>query len=1212
MADNQEEVVYQYTGDVSSLRQATESALSLLNKYQAQIDRISADGGFGKSAKAAKSFQSQLSATTKQITGMQKQMKGVSDVKLFPSNQVTQQLASSLGSIQGVLGKLSSSSKLSTKEVQALTAQIRVANQSLKSNSAAVDTLVQKEIRWQQTLDTVRSKTTQFRDSLDGFRSRIAGAFDPLLNKLKALSTPFTKTTTRMQSFRDKAAESFGKVSQLANTVASAFRRVSSSESASADATSKATNAHSRLRNILNSIQSAFKKETTALDTEKKALKSKNTELTESTKRHTSLRSVLSALGRAFSSESNSVKIFNTNLKGLSSSSKLVKSALTALTSIPIAQWLTSAAKQSINYAENLNLFTVALGDSVEQGTEFVNQMANIYGMDPSNLMRYAGNFYQLADAISMPDQAAANLSLGLTKAANDISSLFNVPIEQAFNDLSSGMQGMSRAVRKYGMDIRANTLQQTALSLGITENVESMSEANRQGLRYITMMRQAANASGDFSRTIESPANQLKIFREQIAQLGRAIGDLFITPLATAIAYINGFVMALRMIISFIGSILGLVGSITGGSKGLTKTTDGIADSIGGIGSAAGGAAKKLKAMLAPFDEINTLSKPEAGGGGGGGGGGLGDLGSLDPAIMAAIEEMQVKLEDVRMKALDVRDAILEFLGFKMEGDQIIGWDASILEENLINKFPQWTKTIQAIFSQWTSIIDAFGNVLRALGEVAQAVWENVTGFIARFINDDSVSSFIEGLADSLNSFASFLSTNADSVAKFVLILGALFKGFQLFTTISTLIAPVASFISTISAALAPFATMLNWIALVIAAIAVLYQSSTSFAASFDSLLGSVLGGLGSIFTALWELLQTIWVSIQTLWAENIQPMLEAVGEALAPVVRTIEEVWNNLASIVTSVIRTIEKLWKSTLEPVLASFFDYISNIARNFKVLWSDVIGPVLENIGDGFENVWENTLKPICENIIGIIGSLIDIVLSLWNDTLAPLTNWLITVLAPIVERVLNEVWEIVEAVISNIGQSINGLLEIIQGIIDFVAGVFTGDWSRAWKGVVSIFKGIWDTLAGVLKVPLNAVIGVINVALAAISGAINSIIRAVNSISFTVPSWIPGVGGKTIGFNLKQVGTWRIPYLENGGVVTSPTLAMVGEGKYDEAVIPLGNSPQMKELVNRISEATRGRAGDEAIQVNVYIGNEQVAEYMHKADRRMQLQTNGGI
>lgn len=1188
MADNQEEVVYQYTGDVSSLRQATESALSLLDKYQAQIDRISADGGFGKSTKAAKSFQSQLNATTKQFTNMQQQMKSVSDVKLFPSAQVTQQLQGSLTSINQVFGRLASSSSLSTKEVQALAAQLRSTNASLKSNSAEVTSLVQKEQRWQQTLTNIRNKTTQFRDSLDGIKGRISSVFDPMLSKLNSISAPFTKLAAKMQSFRDKASESFGKISQLASTVASAFRRVSSSEKSAADATNKSTKAH----------------------------KEQNETLKTSTKQNSTLKSVLSSLGKAFTSEANAVKIFNNNMKGLSSTSRLLKSALSGLISIPISQWLAEAAKQSISYAENVNLFRVAMGDSLDVGTAFVDRMSEIYGMDPSNLMRYAGNFYQLSDAIEMPDAAAAKLSLSLVKATNDISSLFNVPIEKVFEDLSSGMQGMSRAVRKYGMDIRTTTLQQTALSLGITENVESMSEANRQGLRFITMMRQASNASGDFARTIESPANQLKIFKEQLAVLGRSIGNLFIGPLTVAMQYINGFIMALSAAIRFISSLFGIFGSLFGNGSSMDNAAskaDNVAKSVGGVGGAAGKAAKKLKQMLAPFDELNILQDQDAGGGGGGGGGGgLGDLGEMDPAIMAAIEEMELKLESIRMKAVEVRDAILEFLGFQVEDGTILSWDASQFEANLIDKFPQWTQTIQAVFDNWTDIVDAFGSTLEALAGIAQAVWEKVIGFLGKFINDDSVSATIADMAGNLNSFADFLRDNQDIIANFVIILGTLVGAFRGLSVISTLLGPVTTFITTCTTALAPFATLLNWVTLVVAAIVLLYQNSTVFAAAFDSLVASIGEGLVSVFAALWEMLQTIWAGIQTLWEENIQPMLVEIGEAVAPAVKTIEELWNNLADIVSGVINTISKLWTSTLEPVLAAFFDAISGIAKIFGTLWSDVIGPVIENIGDGFQRVWEDTLKPICENIIAIIGGVIEIILALWNNVLAPVVNWLVAVLAPIVERVLNAVWGIIEAVVSNIGQSINGLLEILRGIIDFVAGVFTGDWSRAWEGIVSIFQGIWDTLAGILKVPLNAVIGVINVALAAISGAINSIIRAINSISFTVPSWIPGVGGKTVGFNLRQVGSWSIPYLENGGVITSPTLAMVGEGKYDEAVIPLGNSPQMKELVNKISEATRGRSSDEPIQVNVYIGNEQVAEYMHKANRRMQLQTNGGI
>lgn len=1210
MADNQEEVVYQFTGDVSSLRQATESALGLLSKYQAQIDRISADGGFGKSTKAAKSFQSQINATTKQVTNMQKQMKGISDVRLFPSAQVTQQLQGSLISINQVFDRLASSSKLSTKEVQALTAQLRSTNASLKSNSAEVAALVQKEQKWQQTLDGVRNKTTQFRDSLDTLRGRISNVFDPMVSKLNSLSAPFTKITAKLQSFRDKASETFGKVSQLASTVASAFRRVSTAESDSADATNKSTNAHSRLRSILASIQNAFKKETSSVDKEQDALKKKNDTLKDSTRRHSSLRDILINLGRTFSSESNSVRTFNTNLKSLNSTSKLLKNALTGLISIPIAQWLAEAVKQSISYAENLNLFTVAMGDSLDVGTEFIERMSEIYGMDPSSLMRYAGNFYQLADAIDMPDESAAKLSLSLLKATNDISSLFNVPIEQVFNDLSSGMQGMSRAVRKYGMDIRTTTLQQTALSLGITENVETMSEANRQGLRFITMMRQASNASGDFARTIESPANQLKVFKEQLAVLGRSIGNLFIGPLTTAITYINGFIMALSTAISFIAAFFGIFNSLFGGgADSATDAADDVTDSVNNIGGAAGGAAKELKKMLAPFDELNVLQDQASGGGGGGGA--LSDIGTLDPAIAAEIEKMELQLENIRMKAVEVRDALLEFFGFQVEDGVILSWDASEFEANLINKFPQWTQTIQAVFDNWTDIINAFGDVLKALAGIAQAVWEKVVAFIGKFVNDDTVSAFISGLADDLNAFAGFLRSNQDAIANFVIALGAMSAAFKGFSAISTLIGPVVTFISTCASALAPFASVIGWAAAIVAVIAVLYTTSSTFAASFNALIVSIGEGLGAVFAAFWEALQVVWAGIQTLWAENILPMLTSIGDAIAPVVDTIIDLWEDLVAIIVDVFDMVEAVWSNTLQPVLAAFFDAISNLATIFGTLWSEIIGPVVAHIGDGIAALWSTTLRPIFENLIAIIGGVIEIILALWNNVLAPVVNWLSNVLAPIFVNVFNVVWDVVQNAIANISQSINGLLEILRGLIDFIAGVFTGDWGRVWQGVVGIFKGVWDTLAGIVKTVLNAVIGVINAALGAISGAINAIIRAVNTISFKAPDWVPGVGGKTLGFNLKQVGSWSIPYLASGAVVTSPTLAMVGEGKYDEAVIPLGNSPQMKELVNQIADAAKSRGSNDPIQVNVYIGNEQVAEYMYRADRRRQLQTNGG-
>lgn len=1063
MEDNQEEVVYRYTGDVSSLRQATESALGLLNKYQTQIDRISADGGFGKSTKAAKSFQSQINATTKQVTNMQKQMKGIADVRLFPSTQVTQHLKGSLISINQVFDRLASSSKLSTKEVQALIAQLRSANVGLKSNSAEVAALVQKEQKWQQTLDGVRNKTTQFRDSLDTLRGRISNVFEPMVSKLNILSTPFTKITAKLQSFRDKASETFGRVSQLASTVVSAFRRVSTAENGSADAASKSTNAHSRLRSILASIQTAFKKETTSVGKEQDALKKKNDTLQDSTRRHSSLRNILINLGRTFSSELNSVRLFNTNVKSLTGNSRLLKSALAGLISIPISQWLAEAAKQSISYAENVNLFTVAMGDSLDVGTEFIERMAEIYGMNPSSLMRYAGNFYQLADAIDMPDESAANLSLSLLKATNDISSLFNVPIEQVFNDLSSGMQGMSRAVRKYGMDIRTTTLQQTALSLGITENVDTMSEANRQGLRFITMLRQASNASGDFARTIESPANQLKVFKEQLAVLGRAIGNLFIGPLTTAITYINGFIMALSTAISYIAAFFGIFNSLfSSGAGSAMDTADGVTESVNNIGSAAGGAAKELKKMLAPFDELNILQDQTSGGGGSGSGGGaLSDIGTLDPAIAAEIEKMELQLENVRMKAVEVRDALLKFFGFQVKDGVILSWDSSEFEANLINKFPQWTSTIQAAFDNWLQIALGFQAVFSSVGTVVRKVWDKTVGRIT----DDSVANFIEEVGGNLQTLAGWIQQHADLIANLVIALGAL-----------KVLAPVVSWVSTLLQGLPNLNTLLSTIT-----------------TALNGVSGATLG----------------WVA------------------ALAAVVAMLVDQWENNEDFRDGVI----EVWEDII-----------------------DAVGPVVEQLGQ--------------------------VISSLWNDVLQPLLEWLITALGPSIADIVLATLEVVSWVIGSIAGLISSLLQVLQGIINFVTGVFTFDWRRAWDGIVDIFAGIFNAVSGVVIAVMNAVISVIN---AAITVVYNAVIGIINAIAEVVNS-IAGALGFSINLGITAQAP-RIPYIEptelglaTGGVVTSPTRALIGEGRYDEAVIPLGNSPQMRQFADSV--ASRVSSGEQ--------------------------------
>lgn len=170
--------------------------------------------------------------------------------------------------------------------------------------------------------------------------------------------------------------------------------------------------------------------------------------------------------------------------------------------------------------------------------------------------------------------------------------------------------------------------------------------------------------------------------------------------------------------------------------------------------------------------------------------------------------------------------------------------------------------------------------------------------------------------------------------------------------------------------------------------------------------------------------------------------------------------------------------------------------------------------------------------------------------------------------------------------------VNGFLKMIGGIITFIQGVFSGDWKKAWQGVKDIFWGIMGTLGSIFKIPVNAIIALINGLIIGINTAINGL----NGFKFNVPSWIPFLGGKSFSLNIPNVG--YVPYLASGAVVTGPTYAMIGEGSYNEAVIPLDNSPQFASMKNDIAQAVADALNGQEqgnTQVNIYLDDTMVGQ-----------------
>jgi len=269
------------------------------------------------------------------------------------------------------------------------------------------------------------------------------------------------------------------------------------------------------------------------------------------------------------------------------------------------------------------------------------------------------------------------------------------------------------------------------------------------------------------------------------------------------------------------------------------------------------------------------------------------------------------------------------------------------------------------------------------------------------------------------------------------------------------------------------------------------------------------------------------------------------------------------------------------------------------KKFLVATWETIKTIALFIWGELNTFWTNNQKGIMELFSAIWGFV-------WNGILKPIWDK-ISSTAKIVFEALKIYWntwgenikinfKIVWDTVTNLFMS---AVKIMTGLFQILEGVFTGNWSKLWEGAKNIFIGVWDAITGSLK-------GYINVTI----NAINSLIRGLNKINFTPPSWVPVMGGKSWGVNIPQ-----IPMLASGGVITSPTLAMVGEAGR-EAVIPLENDSFIDSFASKVGTAILGamqfgsgqsKSGDIVLQIDGTQFARIINPYQAKENQRIGIQ-----
>lgn len=411
-----------------------------------------------------------------------------------------------------------------------------------------------------------------------------------------------------------------------------------------------------------------------------------------------------------------------------------------------VSQWEDAGAESAEAYYKSFSdrakqLTSKMTGFSVkEDGTLQATGQPSL-GIDPEKLMNYQATFGQMASSMGVTAETSLKLSQALTEIGGDLASVKNLDFDKVWNDMASGLAGMSRTLDKYGVNIRNVNLQQKLYELGIQANITALNQNDKALLRAIILLDSTKYAWGDLATTINQPANQLRLIESNFQNLSRTIGNLFLPMVSKVLPYVNAMVIALQRLATWLGNLLGI---------DLSNVTSSVADSSFDFGSiadeaeAATEAVNKLQKGIRKFDELDVITTSS---GSSSGSGGL-DSGLLDDAFNKSFEEYQKAWDEafanMENKAQDLADKIEKFFApvkkiFQdlFDGDFFAaGQDTSKLVAGIFNWFADaiaavdWYKIGHNIGEflngiEWGEVFMAAGNFLETAIDAAVDLWK-------------------------------------------------------------------------------------------------------------------------------------------------------------------------------------------------------------------------------------------------------------------------------------------------------------------------------------------------------------------------------------------------------------------------------------------------------------------------------------------------------
>lgn len=881
---------------------------------------------------------------------------------------------------------------------------------------------------------------------------------------------------------------------------------------------------------------------------------------------------------------------------------KALNVAAVAITFRKIGHFIAQAVTESNKYQEDLNLFTVALSQYAAEAQNYAEKVSDVMGIDPAQWLRNQGVFNTLLTGFGDTAERAQLMSQNLTQLGYDISSFFNISIEDAMQKLQSGISGELEPLRRLGYDLSQARLEQTALNLGIKESVANMTQAEKAELRYYAIMTQVTTAQGDMARTLEAPANQLRILQAQLTQAARAIGNIFIPALNAILPYAIAVVQVIREIANALANLAGFK---------LTKVDySGVNSAAVGAGSLAdnlddaAGAAKKLKQYTAGFDELNVFA-PNTGSGSGAGAGGAGgfdfDLPTYDflgDAVQTRIGEIKKMIEDTLAEITTIVSGFMLAVGaiLVVTGVNIplgVGLMAAGAVGLAATVGLNWTAMSSELASTLALITGVVGGFLLALGAIMAFSGANLPLGIALMALGGAslVSAAVINWHNSDRHLTDALTTLTGVLAGASLAVGAMLA----FTGVAT---GLGIALMAVGAVTLVSAVALNW-------------------NSIPDALASPLSRVGLLVSGATLALGAI------LAFSGCMPLgiaLMAIGATSLVSVMALN--WNGLSDEIQNVIAIITTVVSVAFLAIGAALAFSGANIPLGLALLAAGAVTmgtAIMPNWNDLSDNVQQKI--SMITTVVGSALLAVGAILALSGVAL-PLGLGLMAAGALSLGAVATLNWDFVVNSIKKVVSVITGILSgalIVLGVLLCLSGAGVGLGLAVLAAGLSLSYAAWtlddNPITRFVRQMANSIIGLVNGVIDAINDMFHIQFNGLSVMGITL---IPA-------FDIRLVDIPHIPFFEDGGFPNEGQLFIAREAGA-EMVGAMGrrtavaNNDQIVEGISAgVSVANDGVIAAiyallnvvEEKDFSVNIGDNQIGESYDRYNRARGVRVNTG-